>query len=127
MLEQHCPSTHLHEPLLGGRAKAAQVYPPKLCTRIVSGFATQLKLDTTPTPPNSVGTTGPNSGGEECDRAKSEARASNLEVLQVDAEDTDCRSHPAELCGLEDDLVIAENDVHGESLPAHLVLAARQN
>ena len=47
-LDKHCPGDHVHELLLGGKAKAAQVYPPKLCAAIVAGFAQQLKLDTQP-------------------------------------------------------------------------------
>ena len=65
----------------------------------------------------------PQSGVEECDRNRpdvpSEAPVFNLEILQVDADDTKA--------DLEDDQWIAEDDFHGGSLPAHLVLAARQN
>ena len=48
----------------------------------------------------------------------SEAPVFNLEILQVDADDTKV--------DLEDDQWIAEDDVHGGSLPAHLLLAARK-
>ena len=87
---------HTHELLLGGRAKAAQTYPPKLCAAIVAGFAEQLKLDLAPTQ-------------ESPTSPESEAPIFDLEILQVDQEDW-----------------VAEDDVHGGSLPAHLVLAARQ-
>ena len=119
---------------MGGRAKAAQVYPPKLCTAIVAGFAKQLRLDTAPaqvTPPFNGGVAiaslTPQSEGES-DRTQArkqagttpkaaEAPVFNLEILQVDADDTKA--------DLEEDQWIAEDDVHGGTLPAHLVLAAR--
>ena len=79
-LEKHCPCNHTHEPLLGGRAKAAQEYPPKLCTQIVSGFAAQLKLDLAAV------------GVEMLEvEPRSEAPVFNLEILQVDPEDCGCK------------------------------------
>ena len=155
-LERHCPGTHTHEPLMGGRAKAAPVYPPKLCAAIVTGFTKQLKLDTAPaqvTPPFNGGVgiasltpqsegertraddpsnlmsgrglaAGTNCGGDRTQARKpatgehSEAPVFNLEILQVDADDTKV--------DLEDDQWIAEDDGPGGSLPAHLVLAARK-
>ena len=38
-------SYHRHVPLLFGRARAAQIYPPKLCTAILKGLRAQLKAD----------------------------------------------------------------------------------
>ena len=37
---------HVHQRLLGGRAKGAERYPDKLCQVIVKSFAQQLRDDT---------------------------------------------------------------------------------
>ena len=78
-LEKHCPGDHTHEPLLEGRAKAAQEYPSKLCAQIVSGFTAQLKVDLVAV-------------GVEMSEVKprSEAPVFNLEILQDDLEDYGC-------------------------------------
>ena len=36
---------HRHVHLISGRAKAAEVYPPKLCKAILKGLRTQLRYD----------------------------------------------------------------------------------
>ncbi|CAK8996137.1 Retrovirus-related Pol polyprotein from transposon RE1 (Retro element 1) (AtRE1) [Includes: Protease RE1 [Durusdinium trenchii] len=36
-LGRRCQEDHAHQPLVGGRAKAAEVYPPKLCQAIIRG------------------------------------------------------------------------------------------
>ena len=120
---------------MGGQAKAVQVYPPKLCTAIVAGFAQQLKMDTQPSlAAVEVADTevmSQSSGGvkaldaEEGDGTakgyESEVPAFLLEILQVDKEDGEL--HAAEI---DDDEWIAEDDVHGGTLPGSLVRAARQ-
>ena len=37
-LAKRCPGDHDHQPLVGGRAKGAEEYPPKLCEAIVKGL-----------------------------------------------------------------------------------------
>ena len=75
-LERHCPGTHTHEHLLGGRAKGAQVYPPQLCKAIVAAFSKQLTLDLSDV------------GMEALDaRTKTEAQVFLLEILEDDPED----------------------------------------
>ena len=102
-LERKCPRDHAHTVLLNGRAKAAQVYPPALCRAVVAGFAEQLRADN--------------------DRINSfpvlpvppaELPTFNLELLQVDGEDID------------EGEWVAEDDVHGGSLPPDLVMEARR-
>ena len=44
-LERSCPKDHQHGHLLGKQAQEAQVYPPKLCKAVVTGFTQQLRLD----------------------------------------------------------------------------------
>ena len=116
-LEKHCPGDHVHEPLLGGKAKAAQEYPPKLCAQIVSGFAAQLKLDLASVGVEMIEVS-----------SKSPTPVFNLEILQVDSEDTVClelnQAEPT--VKDEDSQWEAEDDVHGGTLPASLVMAARQ-
>ena len=99
-LEKHCPGDHAHEPLLGGKAKAAQEYPPELCNQIVAGSTKQLKLDLAST-------------GVEAIEAysRSPMPVFNLEILQVEEEDSQWE---------------VEDDVHGGRLPVNLVMAARQ-
>ena len=36
-LSRRCDKSHVHQHLIGGRASAAQVYPPELCRAIVRG------------------------------------------------------------------------------------------
>ena len=40
-----CTGDHAHVPLMGGRAAAAQVYPPELCAAICTGLAKQKEYD----------------------------------------------------------------------------------
>ena len=44
-LAQRCPGTHRHIQLISGRAKAAEVYPDKLCAAIVCGLMEQMQED----------------------------------------------------------------------------------
>ena len=44
-LSARCDGSHSHQPLVGGRASAAQVYPPELCRAIAAGLADQLRAD----------------------------------------------------------------------------------
>ena len=114
-LEKQCPGTHRHEPLVGGRPKAAQLYPPNLCAAIVAEFAEQLRLD--------VG-----SAADSVSAAPSRPSTSpvfNLEILQVDSEDTGSQLE-INAAEVDDSQWIAEDDVHGGSLPASLVHAPRQ-
>ena len=37
-LAKRCPGDHEHQPLVGGRGKGAEEYPPKLCEAIVKGL-----------------------------------------------------------------------------------------
>ena len=48
-------SWHRHVPLVGGKARAAQVYPPKLVSAILEGFRQQLIADAL-LHPNEIGT-----------------------------------------------------------------------
>ena len=42
-LRRRCQGDHLHQQLLGGRAKAAAVYPPDLCKAIVCGLRAHVR------------------------------------------------------------------------------------
>ena len=44
-LEQRCPGNHRHIQLINGRAKAAEVYPDKLCKAILMGLMEQMRED----------------------------------------------------------------------------------
>ena len=44
-LSRRCDREHEHQQLIGGRAKAAQVYPTQLCTSILKGLKRQLTCD----------------------------------------------------------------------------------
>ena len=44
-IEKPCRGGHRHVHLVAGKAKAAQVYPRKLCTTLCAGIAAQSKLD----------------------------------------------------------------------------------
>ena len=44
-LNRRCQNEHRHIELLNGRAKAAQVYPDKLCAEIVKGLIDQMEED----------------------------------------------------------------------------------
>ena len=81
-LERPCPRDHVHEPLMGGRAKAAQVYPPGLCAAVVAGFAEQLRVDLRPFVPDGTGSARQETRGD-----PSDAPMFNLEILQVDRDD----------------------------------------
>ena len=40
-----CTGQHRHIQLIGGRAKKAEVYPPKLCKAIIEGLVGQMEED----------------------------------------------------------------------------------
>ena len=42
-LDQRCDGSHQHVPLLGGLAKDAQKYPPKLCRAVIKGILKHLR------------------------------------------------------------------------------------
>ena len=44
-LEVRCNGLHRHITLVNGRAKAAEVYPDKLCREIVKGLVEQMEAD----------------------------------------------------------------------------------
>jgi hypothetical protein len=44
-LDKRCAGDHHHVQLLGGKAKAAQVYPKRLCSAILKGLKKQLTCD----------------------------------------------------------------------------------
>ena len=44
-LAQRCPGNHRHIQLVGGRAKAAEVYPDELCKAISRGLVEQMSRD----------------------------------------------------------------------------------
>ena len=44
-LERRCDGRHDHVHLVGGRAAAAQVYPPALCQAMIKGIVMQKKVD----------------------------------------------------------------------------------
>ena len=44
-LSQTCSRQHRHIPLIGGRAKAAEIYPPRLCKAIIEGLLRQMEED----------------------------------------------------------------------------------
>merc|ERR1712004_296309 len=44
-LDKKCSGMHRHITLVNGRAKAAEVYPDKLCRQIVLGLMDQMKQD----------------------------------------------------------------------------------
>lgn len=43
-LSLKCSGDHIHEPLLGGKAAAAAIYPPALCKAIVRGLRKHLRV-----------------------------------------------------------------------------------
>ena len=44
-LNRVCDKTHSHVPLIGGRAKKAQIYPEDLCAQMLRGLIDQLRYD----------------------------------------------------------------------------------
>ena len=44
-LSRRCTGGHRHIPLVGGRAKQAQIYPDKLCVAIITGLVEQMIKD----------------------------------------------------------------------------------
>jgi hypothetical protein len=44
-LNKVCDKTHRHVPLIGGRARKAQIYPEELCAQILRGLMDQLRYD----------------------------------------------------------------------------------
>ncbi len=44
-LNKVCDRTHSHVPLIGGRARKAQIYPEELCAQILRGLMDQLRYD----------------------------------------------------------------------------------
>ena len=108
-LDLKCDGSHEHVPLLNGRAKGAQQYPPQLCRAIVSGFKRQLEQDLIQEPL----------------REQNQGPLFNLEILAVDPEDNQdqLREELAEEQSWAE--WEASDDVHGGVLPAHLVHAAR--
>ena len=44
-LAKTCTGQHRHIHLIGGRAKAAEIYPPKLCKAIIEGLVSQMEED----------------------------------------------------------------------------------
>ena len=44
-LSKRCTGDHIHEQLLGGKAKAAEKYPEDACKAICRGLVNQMKLD----------------------------------------------------------------------------------
>lgn len=103
-LDRKCDGAHIHQTLLNGRAKGAQVYPPGLCAAIVEGFKRQLHTDAA----QQASTDSP-----------LEVPAFNLEILAADPED------PEEPKAEDWQDWVARDDVHGGELPAHLVHQAR--
>ena len=49
-LSRRCEGDHVHQPLLGGRARAAAVYPPALCRAILRGIERQRRVEGEPVP-----------------------------------------------------------------------------
>ena len=45
LLGQQCPGNHKHQPLLGGRAADAAIYPPALCRAMLRGFEAQRRRE----------------------------------------------------------------------------------
>ena len=44
-LAKVCQGNHRHIQLIGGRAKKAEIYPPKLCKAIIEGLVEQMEED----------------------------------------------------------------------------------
>merc|ERR1712122_462322 len=44
-LARRCDGSHRHQPLEGGRARAAAVYPPELCRAILQGIEAQRRVE----------------------------------------------------------------------------------
>ena len=44
-LSRACSGNHRHIQLIGGRAKKAEIYPPKLCEAIIEGLIKQMEDD----------------------------------------------------------------------------------
>ena len=119
-LNRQCERNHQHAHLLGGRAAAAQVYPPALCEAIIRGYARQVRED--------------NAWQTQTD----------LQLLEIDESDAGDHFSPADsdsdtssrdcdllaqsdisACDESDDGFEAEDDVHGGKLDAGLVRGAR--
>ena len=43
-LQKRCPGNHVHQPLVGGRAKDAAEYPTGLCKAICRGLMNQIRM-----------------------------------------------------------------------------------
>ena len=48
LLGMQCPQEHEHQPLLGGRAAAAAIYPPALCRAMLQGIEAQRRREGEP-------------------------------------------------------------------------------
>ena len=118
-LDVQCEKDHEHAHLMGGRAAAAQVYPPALCKAVVVGIKKQIKEDSR--------------------WMEAQEDTKDVMLLEIDvSDDEDCPS----LCDDDsDDLEVnlnsevsscgsddweAEDDVHGGSLDPEGVKAARK-
>ena len=44
-LECRCDGSHVHQPLIQGRAKAAAIYPVEMCELIIEGLKVQMERD----------------------------------------------------------------------------------
>ena len=100
-LRLRCDAQHDHQPLIEGRAAAAQVYTPQLCRAIVDGVADQLREDAT----------------------QWEQQISSLiledSVQGVDLDILECEEAP-------ETSISASDDISGESLDPERVQRARQ-
>ena len=48
LLGQQCSQEHKHQPLMGGRAAAAAIYPPALCRAMLRGIEAQRRREGEP-------------------------------------------------------------------------------
>ena len=123
-LDKKCLRDHAHAELVGGRAAAAQVYPPALCKAIILGMKAQVKED---------------------ESWMNKDRGGDSDMMHLEIDDSDLEDEPPRLeedsdsdddlevnlhteigsCESGDDDWDAEDDVHGGKLDPIEVRKAR--
>ena len=121
-LDRRCSRDHVHQPLVGGRAAAAAVYPRELCRAILLGIDKQRLREGRGLPGPAVMAVSRGAGLYDLeDGAYDEAMKVDARMMQdhVKDEEEELQEHVGELVAVWDELT-------GEQLPAHLVHGARE-
>ena len=123
-LDRQCPRDHQHTILVGGRAKAAEIYPPALCRAIARGVRKHIEQDNHRdlTRQGKASRTLSSRCNDISGRyVTAPAPAFNLELLAVDVEDDGNFEEEIDESEWE-----AEDDVRGGKLSAGEVFNARK-